>query len=96
MSKKSKQEAVVKPKSLSDVDLLEKVLTEFRIRVQTTHNAIELIASEHYGAAKLLGDRAIAELRSFENYLEDMIYEDDDESSEPNNKAPGTKELPVG
>lgn len=79
-----------------DFDLVEKILTEFRIRVQTTHNTIDLTASEHYAASKLLGEKAKEELKGFEEFLEDMIYEDDNESLKPNNQTSSSVELPVG
>lgn len=91
MSKKEK----IKGKQI-DLDLAEKILIEFRIRVQTTHNAIDLGAAEHYAAAKLLGEKAKEELKGFEEYLEDMIYEDDDESVKPNSKAAVAQEPPIG
>ena len=89
MHKKKKEKEV-------DMDLVENILTEFRIRVQTTYNTIDLGANDHYAAAKLLGEKAKEELKGFQEYLEDMIYEDENESLKPNSEATDDQEPPIG
>lgn len=79
-------------------DFIEKILNEFKIRVQAPINSLEILDKQFYKAAEYLAPKAIKDLKSFESYLEDMIYEEEgeDESIESDSKAPSDSKQPTG